>query len=147
VVNSNFPNTQFTHQPAIEPKPSYENCIFISIMGGMDRPQTRARPALITIICLLACFGTVGTVRIVFFTPKGFNFGAWFPFYFFLHGALVLAASIGLWKMKKWGVYLYIFTIIEAQFVLMIIGIWGILSLVLFSGLLAVLLYYLPEME
>ena len=113
----------------------------------MDKPQTRERPALITIICLLAFFGTVGTVRMVFFSPVAREFGAWFPFYFFLHGILVLVASIALWKMKKWGVYLYIFTIIEAQFALMIIGIWGILSLVLFSGLLAVLLYYLPEME
>jgi hypothetical protein len=116
-------------------------------MGGMDKPQTRERPALITIICLLAFFGTVGAVRVVFFSPVAREFGAWFPFYFFLHGILILVASLGLWKMKKWGVYLYIFTIIEAQFALMIIGIWGILSLVLFSCLLAVLLYYLPETE
>jgi len=116
-------------------------------MNGMDKPQTRERPALITIICFLAFFGTVGTVRMVFFSTGARQYGAWFPYYFFLHGVLVLAASIALWKMKKWGVYLYIFTIVELQFALMIIGIWGILSLVLFSGLLAVLLYYLPEME
>lgn len=115
-------------------------------MGGMDKPQTRERPVLVTIICLFALFGTVGAVRILF-SPVAREFGAWFPFYFFLHGALVLAASVGVWKMRKWGVYLSILTIIEAQFALMILGVWGILSLVLFSGLLAVLLYYLPETD
>lgn len=113
----------------------------------MDQPQTRERPAIITIICLLAFIGTVGVVRNVLFARKGLEFGAWFPFYMLLHTALVLAASLALWKMKKWGVYLYIFSIVEGQAVMLMIGLWGIISLILFSGLLAVLLYYLPEME
>lgn len=113
----------------------------------MDKPQTSARPALITIICLLAFFGTVGTLRNVFFSSWVKAVGAWFQFYFLLHGAIVLVASIGLWKMKKWGVYLYILTIIEAQVVMILLGVWGILSLLVFSGLLAILLYYLPETD
>ena len=113
----------------------------------MDKPQTRERPALITIICLLAFFGVIGTLRNVFFSTWVKAVGTWFQFYFFLHGAIVLVASIGLWRMKKWGVYLYILTIIEAQVVMILIGIWGILSLVLFSSLLAVLLYYLPDTD
>ncbi|MCA1838667.1 MAG: hypothetical protein LC674_08055, partial [Actinobacteria bacterium] len=74
----------------------------------MDQPQTRARPAIITIICLLAFFGTVGVLRNLIFAPRAMGFGAWFPFYIWPHTALVLVASIALWKMKKWGVYLYI---------------------------------------
>ncbi len=116
-------------------------------MGDMDKPPTRGRPALVTIICLFAFLGTVGTVRMIFFSSVAREYGAWFPFYFFLHGVLVLVASIGLWKMKKWGAYLYVFTVIEFQFALMAIGIWGILALIIFSGLLAAVLYYLPEME
>ena len=113
----------------------------------MDKPQTKERPAPITIICLLAFFGIVGTLRNVFFSPWVKAVGAWFQFYFSLHGVVVLVASIGLWKMKKWSVYLYILTIVEAQVVMILIGVWGILSLVVFSGLLAILLYYLPEMD
>lgn len=111
----------------------------------MDKPTTRERPALITIICLLGFFGIVGALRNLFFTSRFKVYGEWFPFYFFLHGVLVFIASIGLWRMKKWGVYLYILTIVEAQFILIIIGLWGIISLILFSSLLAILLYYLPE--
>ena len=113
----------------------------------MDKPQTRERPALITVICLLAFLGIIGTLRNVFFSPWAKAAGTWFSIYLFLHVALVLAASIGLWKMKKWSVYLYILIIIEAQVVMILIGAWGILSLVVFSGLLAVLLYYLPETD
>ncbi|MBA3767086.1 MAG: hypothetical protein H0W99_08890 [Acidobacteria bacterium] len=113
----------------------------------MDKPQTRERPALITVICLLAFLGIIGTLRNVFFAPWVKAVGRWFQFYFLLHGAIVLAASIGLWKMKKWSVYLYILTIVEAQVVMVFIGAWGIVSLVVFSGLLAILLYYLPEMD
>ncbi len=113
----------------------------------MDKPQTRERPALITIICLLALISIVGTLHIVFFAPWASAIGAWFRLYFLLHAAIVLVASIGLWKMKKWGVYLYILTIIEAQVIMILIGAWGILSLVFFSSLLAILLYYLPETE
>jgi hypothetical protein len=113
----------------------------------MDKPQTRERPALITIICLLAFFGVIGTLRSVFFSTWVKGIGTWFQFYFFLHGAIVLVASVGLWRMKKWGVYLYILTIIEAQVVMILIGIWGFLSLVLFSSLLAVLLYHLPDTD
>jgi hypothetical protein len=116
-------------------------------MAGMDQPQTRERPVIITIICLLAFLGTVAVVRNVLFARKGAEFGAWFPFYILSHGALVLVASIALWKMKKWGAYLYILAIVELQAVMLMIGVWGIISLFLFSGLLAALLYYLPEME
>ena len=111
----------------------------------MDKPQTRERPALITIICLLAFLGIIGALRNVFFAQWAKSIGAGFKFYFLLHVALVLAASIGLWKMKKWGVYLYILIIVEAQVVMLFIAAWGIISLCLFSALLAVLLYYLPE--
>ena len=116
-------------------------------MSDMDKPQTKERPALITIICLLAFFGVVGTVRNVFFSPWVKSVGTWLQFYFFLHGIFVLAASMGLWRMKKWGVYLFILTIIEVQVVMILIGVWGIVSLVFFSSLLAVLLYYLPETD
>src|SRR4051812_43375736 len=107
----------------------------------MDKQQTRERPALITIICLLGFFGVIGTLRNVFFSPWVKAVGAWFQFYFFLHGAIVLVASIGLWRMRKWGVYLFVLTIVEAQVVMILIGVWGIISLVLFSSLLAILLY------
>ena len=113
----------------------------------MDKPQTRERPALITIICLLAFLSTIGALRIVLFAPWIKAVGAWFPFYFFLHAVVILAASIGLWKMKKWGVYLFILAIVEAQVVMFITGLWGIISLILCSSLLAILLYYLPETD
>lgn len=113
----------------------------------MDKPQTRERPALITIVCLLAFFGVIGTLRNVFFSAWVKSVGAWFQFYFFLHGVFVLVAAIGLWRMKKWGVYLFILTIIETQVVMIVIGVWGIISLVLFSSLLAILLYYLPDTD
>lgn len=113
----------------------------------MDKPQTRERPALITIICLLGFFGIAGTLRNVFFAPWGKAAAAWLPAYFFLQGVIVLVACVGLWRMKKWGVYLYILAIVWAQVVMFIIGLWGIISVILFSSLLAVLLYYLPETD
>jgi uncharacterized membrane protein (DUF2068 family) len=116
-------------------------------MTGMDQPQRRERPLLITIICMLALPGTAAVLRYLFFARGAMGWRAWFPFYIWPHAALVLVASIALWKMKRWGVYLYILSIVEGQAVMLILGVWGILSLVLCSGLLAVLLYYLPEME
>jgi hypothetical protein len=113
----------------------------------MDKPQTKERPALITIICLLAFLSTIGALRNLLFAPWVKAVGAWFPFYFFLHASVVLAASTGLWKMKKWGVYLFILAIVCAQAVMLIAGFWGIISLILCSSLLAILLYYLPETD
>ncbi len=113
----------------------------------MDKPQTRKRPALITIICLLALLGIIGVLRNVFFAPGIRAVGGGFRFYFLFQVALVLVASIGLWKMKKWSIYLCILLIVEAQVVMILMGVWGILSLAVFSGLLAILLYYLPQTD
>lgn len=113
----------------------------------MDKPQTRKRPALITIICLLALLGIIAALRNVFFAPGIRAVGGGFRLYFLFQVALVLVAFVGLWKMKKWSVYLCILLIVEAQVVMILIGAWGIGLLVVFSGLLAVLLYYLPETD
>jgi uncharacterized membrane protein len=69
--------------------------------------EEKLRPAVITAVCVWGFLGVGGGVMQQFsaFVKSA---GAWFQIYFALNTALTLIASIGLWKMKRWGALLYI---------------------------------------
>lgn len=74
--------------------------------NGMSGEE-KFRPAVITAVCVWGFLGVAGGVTQQF-APFVKSAGAWFQIYFALNTLLTLIASIGLWKMKRWGALLYI---------------------------------------
>ena len=85
---------------------------------------------------------------IALFTSPIFNdVAAWYRPYVALHMAIIVIALIGLWKMKRWGVLLYAFAVIEGQVALIMIGHWSTFALVFGVAILSAVLYYFPRMD
>lgn len=82
-----------------------------------------ARPTLITIACALGVFGAVASVPVIF-SDFARGVGAWYAPYL---AASVLASTgcmAGLWKMRRWGAYLYVMVAATNQLVMFSMGIW-----------------------
>jgi len=86
------------------------------------------RPALITIACALGVLGAAASVPVVF-SDFARGVGAWYAPYL---GASVIASTVclvGLWKMRRWGAYLYAGVAATNQLVMFSMGIWHFLDL------------------
>jgi len=88
------------------------------------------RPAPITIICILGFFGALVAIP-MFFTDQAKSVGAWYPPFGVFSTILGFVSLVGLWKMKKWGFYLYVALAIFNQIVMLIKGIWSPYGLML----------------
>lgn len=88
-------------------------------------PAARApeRPPLITAACVLGLLGALASVPVIF-SDFSRGMGAWYAPYL---GASVLASTgslAGLWKMRRWSVYLYAGVAATNQLVMYSMGIW-----------------------
>lgn len=92
------------------------------------------RPLAITIICVLGFIG-VGLGIPLLLTLLGTGAAAglpgWYLPYLGLTILIGLAALIGLWKMKKWGAYLYAGMFLVNQVILLASGLWSVGALVI----------------
>jgi hypothetical protein len=78
-------------------------------MGGtesVDDTLRPARPLAITLICLAGFAGSVFAVPLIF-SREAAEVAPWYPFFF--GGAVVcsLVCLAGMWRMRRWGVYMY----------------------------------------
>lgn len=79
---------------------------------GQERPLKVKRPAIITGLCMVGFLGCV-VVFLALLLPSTRNegvkrYGSWFPLLTGFFDLIGLLALIGYWKMRKWGVYLYL---------------------------------------
>ena len=68
------------------------------------------RPTALTVICIIF-FVTAGfgVLMIPFVLPKlNAVYGSWYGPYFLISFVLTVISMIGIWRMKKWGLYLYL---------------------------------------
>jgi uncharacterized membrane protein (DUF2068 family) len=112
----------------------------------MEKPQEKERPLLISILCCLGFLGVISS-PLTITKPWVRAVGRGYQVYLVAHYAVMLAAFIGMWKMKRWGVYLFILAATVGQIVLAMIGHWGVLAAVLYGVFIAAVLYYLPRMD
>lgn len=66
------------------------------------------RPPLMTFFCMLGFLGCGLSIYSIFFRNYGFVSSPLFAFCLFAVIVTQFISMVGLWKMKRWGVYLYI---------------------------------------
>jgi hypothetical protein len=77
----------------------------------MNGQEPRHRPLIITIIYVLGFIGIVNSIRFIF-SPMMNTYGPLFQFCFVVNMILLLAAYIGIWMMKKWGIILRVLSVV-----------------------------------
>jgi len=113
----------------------------------MANSKKQTPPTLLAILCILGFIGALTSPLTLHKEPWTTILGAWFWPYLVFHGALLLAALAGLWRMKRWGLVLYALSIIESQLFLLAAGYWSVVSLVFFAAIFSIPLYYRRAMS
>ena len=85
---------------------------------------TSSRPIAITVICVIGFLGLIPSFLLIF-SPITSSIGAWYPPYLALASIVGLVSFIGMWLMKKWGVYAYTGFTSLTQIVLLAKGVWS----------------------
>lgn len=86
--------------------------------------QTKKRPVLISVICIIGYLWIVFTFPGIF-SPFIKRLGDWYPAIYGLIVASSFISFVGVWHMKKWGVNLYVFTFFAKQIFLYLINDYG----------------------
>ncbi|OGR42687.1 MAG: hypothetical protein A2X35_01680 [Elusimicrobia bacterium GWA2_61_42] len=81
------------------------------------------RPLIITIACVIGAIGAVMSVPLIF-SDLARGLGAWYAPYIAGSVLASLVCVIGLWKMRRWGAYLYAGVAITNQLVIYSMGMW-----------------------
>jgi hypothetical protein len=111
----------------------------------MNDTQPAARPVAITVICILGFIGAALTLPLIFSSTAS-AVGSWYPAFLGLSAAVGLVCMIGLWKMKKWAVFLYTALLVVSQIVLFSMGLWSPFSLLVPAIIVAIGFAYLSKM-
>lgn len=112
----------------------------------MSQHNKRTPPTPLALICIFGAIGVLTSPFTLFKEPWTSSLGAWSLPYLVFHEVLLAVALIGLWTMKRWGLILYAASIVESQVFLIANGHWSWVSVVFFSLLLAIPLYYREDM-
>jgi hypothetical protein len=112
----------------------------------MNDTQVTQRPVAITVICILGFIGAALSLPVIFSSGAS-NIGGWYPPVLALSAVVGLICMIGLWKMKKWAVFLYTAMVIVIQIVLFSMHLWTPFSLLFPAIIIAIGFAYLSRMS
>ncbi|MES2838475.1 MAG: hypothetical protein V4667_13185 [Bacteroidota bacterium] len=104
------------------------------------------RPLLVTIACVIAFVGYIVMFPSIF-SPFVKKLGDWYPAIF---GSLIAAhfiAVVGVWFMKKWGVFLFFVSILISQSIHLLADNWSGASLILPILFLGSTIFYYSKMD
>lgn len=90
--------------------------------------QNQERPVLITIACALGLFGAAASVPVIF-SDFARGMGGWYAPYLAASVIALTVCLLGLWRMRRWGAYLYAGVAVTNQLVMFSMGIWHFLDL------------------
>jgi hypothetical protein len=93
-------------------------------------PKIQSRPKEITRFCILG-FVTTPLCMILALLPMSASVGTWYPSFLFLGSLLCFVSFVGMWMMKKWGVYTYTFVFTLGQIVLLSQGQFNFMSIII----------------
>lgn len=88
-----------------------------------DSPSNTPRPFLLTMV-LLVGFVDAFVHAQQFLWPDIGNIVSWYPLFLLLYAAGAVVGLIGLWKLKRWGFWVYLAVLASEQAVLIVIGSW-----------------------
>jgi hypothetical protein len=112
----------------------------------MNSTQTTPRPVAITVICILGFIGTALAVPLVF-TEAARAIGSWYPPYLGFTALAGFICMIGLWNMRKWGVFGYTALVALNQVVLVTMGVWNVFALLIPGIVIAIAFANLSKMR
>ena len=112
----------------------------------MNGTQVSQRPVAITVICILGFIGAALSIPLIFSSVAS-NIGGWYPPFLGLSAVVGLICMIGLWKMKKWAVFLYTAMCVVIQVVLFAMHMWTPFSLLFPVIIIAIGFAYLSKMS
>jgi hypothetical protein len=92
------------------------------------------RPAIITLVAVWFAVSAIILVQLAMSRYAEFT-AEWYPTYLGVAALPYLVSAVGLWRMKKWGVIVFIVFSVINQAVLVLVNQWTFTSLVT-SGLL-----------
>lgn len=90
---------------------------------------TPKRPALITFICVFSFIGALMALPAIV-SSFGSDLGNGMPIYIAISTMIGLVGMFGLWKLRLWGLYLYIAITVLTQVVLISMGAWSVYGLI-----------------
>ena len=112
----------------------------------MNETQVSQRPVAITVICILGFIGAALSIPLIFSSTAS-SIASWYPPLLGLSAVVGLICMIGLWKMKKWGVFLYTAMAAVIQVVLFSTHLWTPASLIFPVIIIAIGFAYLSKMN
>jgi hypothetical protein len=112
----------------------------------MNDTSVNPRPVTITVICILGFIGAALSVPLIFSNAAS-NLASWYPAFLGLSAVVGLISMIGMWKMKKWGVFLYTAMAVVVQVVLFAAQMWTPFSLLFPAIIIAIGFAYLSRMS
>ena len=112
----------------------------------MNDTQPAARPVAITVICILGFIGAALAIPLIF-SEAARGIGPWYPPYLGFTTVVGLICMIGLWKMKKWAVFLYTAIVAVNQVILFSMGLWNPFALILPAIVIAIAFAYISKMS
>ena len=110
----------------------------------------KQRPTLITVVCIIGfvSFGLAAFAVPSFYGRLTATYGAWYGPVWVASLCLTVAALIGYWMMKKWGVYLYTVAFLAGTILGVVKGIpFTLLGVVVPIGICAIGFLNLKKMD
>jgi len=95
---------------------------YLNLRKKAAKKEVVKRPVIITILCVLAFLGVIGSIFLIF-SDISQGIGAWYPPYLAASCIIGLICFIGLWEMKKWSVILYTIFVVVNQIIMAVMGI------------------------
>lgn len=104
------------------------------------------RPVAITVICVVGIIGALFTIPLVF-SDIARQIGAWYPPYLAFSAVIGGVCMVGLWKMRRWAVFIYTAFCAINQIVLLLTGHWNVFAILLSGIVIAIGFSYLSRMR
>ena len=80
---------------------------------------------IITILCILGLVAAAANLPTIF-SDRARSVGAWFPPFLALSVIVTLVCMIGLWKMRRWAVFLYTGFAVLVLVLAVTVGCWNL---------------------
>ena len=104
------------------------------------------RPIAITVICIILWVGAAFTVWLLS-SDAVWAIAPWYPPLLGVSALIGVLCTIGVWMMRKWGVYGHIALTATNQVILTTTGLWSLRALLLPAIFIVVMLIYLSRMR
>ena len=112
-------------------------------------PGPKQRPVAITVVCILGFIGAgVAVLALPFlYSQLSRMIGGWYPPFLILSAAIGLISLIGMWKMKRMGVFLYTGMAAFNQVLMLVMGVWSPLGLIMPAIVVAIGFTHISKMD